>query len=115
AIRPLFIALLLHALPAPASRRLPRLFTSSSMVWLGQYRYGLYVYHHVLFCYFSLHRTEFVVVQGGAGIAVSMLRRRACPLPDRRRGSATCRRAGKASARPGSRTTLESRCRTPRS
>jgi peptidoglycan/LPS O-acetylase OafA/YrhL len=85
AFRLLFIALLLHAVTAPASHLLPRFFTSRSMVWLGKYSYGIYVYHHFPFYYFVLHRTEFalaeelgshtlaVVVQAGAGIAASML------------------------------------------
>lgn len=76
--------LLLWALTAPRSAPVSRLFRSSPMIFLGKYSYGLYVYHHFISYYFTVHRTEFaltswlrwhtaaVVVQATLGIAASM-------------------------------------------
>jgi peptidoglycan/LPS O-acetylase OafA/YrhL len=82
--RVVFVALLLHALFAPASSLAARFFRSGPMIALGKYSYGLYVYHHFLSYYFLKHGTEFalaravgshtlaVAIQAGGGMAVSM-------------------------------------------
>jgi peptidoglycan/LPS O-acetylase OafA/YrhL len=82
--RVLLGALLLHALVAPAASLTSRFFRSGSMVALGKYSYGLYVYHHFLSYYFTRHGTEFalarivgshplaVAIQAGGGIALSI-------------------------------------------
>ena len=62
-----------------------RIFCSRSMVWLGTYSYGLYVYHHLIFYYLYANRTELelgrwlgshglaVAFQATAGIAASLI------------------------------------------
>jgi peptidoglycan/LPS O-acetylase OafA/YrhL len=82
--RLLFVALLLRALTAPPSTLMSRFFRSGTMVTLGTYSYGLYVYHHFFSYFFERHRTEFVlarvvgshslavVLQATAGMAASM-------------------------------------------
>jgi peptidoglycan/LPS O-acetylase OafA/YrhL len=82
--RVVFVALLLHALFAPATSLVARFFRSGAMTALGKYSYGLYVYHHFLSYYFLKHGTEFalaravgshtlaVVLQASGGIALSM-------------------------------------------
>jgi peptidoglycan/LPS O-acetylase OafA/YrhL len=82
--RVVFAALLLQALFAPASSLLARFFRSRTMVALGTYSYGLYVYHHFLSYYLVTHGTEFaiagavgshtlaVAIQAVLGIAASM-------------------------------------------
>jgi len=79
-----FAALLLRALFAPASSLLARFFGSRTMVALGKYSYGLYVYHHFLSYYLVTHGTEFalaravgshtvaVAIQASVGIAASV-------------------------------------------
>ncbi len=82
--RVLFVALLLRAVTSPAASLTSRFFRSGTMVWLGKYSYGLYVYHHFFSYYFTTHRTEFalgrflgshslaVAVQAVVGMALSM-------------------------------------------
>jgi peptidoglycan/LPS O-acetylase OafA/YrhL len=82
----LLACLLVWALTAPPRSMVARVFTSSFMVFLGTYSYGLYVYHHFFSYYFSSHHTEFalapylggshaaaVVVQAAVGLAASVL------------------------------------------
>jgi peptidoglycan/LPS O-acetylase OafA/YrhL len=54
-LRLLLVALLLRALTGPAASLDGRLFRSRVMGFLGQYSYGLYVYHHFLSYYFKTH------------------------------------------------------------
>ncbi|HXB57372.1 MAG TPA: acyltransferase [Vicinamibacteria bacterium] len=82
--RVVFVALLLHALFAPATSLVARFFHSGAMTMLGKYSYGLYVYHHFLSYYFLKHGTEFalarvvgshtlaVILQSGSGMVLSM-------------------------------------------
>jgi peptidoglycan/LPS O-acetylase OafA/YrhL len=72
--RAVFAALLLHALFAPASSSLARFLSSSPMVALGKYSYGLYVYHHFLSYYLVRHGTEFALARavGSHTLAVAM-------------------------------------------
>ena len=85
AFRLFFIALLLHAITTPSSTRVSRFFRSGTMVALGKYSYGIYVYHHFLSYFFTRHGTEFalaravgshslaVALQATAGIAASVV------------------------------------------
>jgi peptidoglycan/LPS O-acetylase OafA/YrhL len=50
--------LLVWALIAPTQSATSRFFRSRSMVFLGTYSYGLYVYHHFISYYLSSNRTE---------------------------------------------------------
>ena len=82
--RVVFVALLLHALFAPATSFVARFFHSGAMTMLGKYSYGLYVYHHFLSYYFLKHGTEFalarvvgshtlaVILQASGGMVLSM-------------------------------------------
>jgi peptidoglycan/LPS O-acetylase OafA/YrhL len=54
----LLACLLLWALIAPERSATSRFFRSRSMVFLGTYSYGLYVYHHFISYYLSSNRTE---------------------------------------------------------
>jgi peptidoglycan/LPS O-acetylase OafA/YrhL len=58
AFHALLAALLLKAVTASASSGWSRFFSSSPMIILGKYSYGLYVYHHFFSYYFSKHGTE---------------------------------------------------------
>ncbi|MGO9831404.1 MAG: acyltransferase family protein, partial [Myxococcaceae bacterium] len=82
----LLACLLVWALTAPPRALVARVFTSSVLVFLGTYSYGLYVYHHFFSYYFSTRRTEFVVasrlgishtaavlLQASVGMAASVL------------------------------------------
>jgi len=67
----LLACLLVWALTAPPRSAVSRVFTSSAMVFLGTYSYGLYVYHHFFSYYFSSRHTEFALAQrlGGSHAA----------------------------------------------
>src|SRR6202022_1061281 len=54
----LLACLLVWALIAPERSATSRFFRSRTMVWLGTYSYGLYVYHHFISYYLSINRTE---------------------------------------------------------
>jgi peptidoglycan/LPS O-acetylase OafA/YrhL len=54
----LLACLLLWALIAPERSATSRFFRSRSMVFLGTYSYGLYVYHHFISYYLSSNHTE---------------------------------------------------------
>ena len=82
----LLACLLVWALTAPPRAWVARVFTSSVLVFLGTYSYGLYVYHHFFSYYFSTRRTEFalasslgishtaaVALQASVGAAASVL------------------------------------------
>jgi len=70
---------------ASESSVLPRFFRSRAMVWLGQYSYGLYVFHHFVSFFYARHHTEewltgivgnhllAVLLQSAAGVGVSIL------------------------------------------
>jgi peptidoglycan/LPS O-acetylase OafA/YrhL len=54
----LLTCLLVWALIAPERSATSRFFCSRSMVFLGTYSYGLYVYHHFISYYLSTNRTD---------------------------------------------------------
>ncbi len=54
----LLACLLVWALIAPKQSVTSRFFRSRSMVFLGTYSYGLYVYHHFISYYLTTNRTE---------------------------------------------------------
>ena len=110
----LLACVLLWALTAPRDALVVRLFSSRTMRWFGTYSYGLYVYHHFLSYYFSVHRTEFalaarlgshglaVALQALVGVAIScavafasyhLLEKRFLALKDRLTGGARPRRS----------------------
>jgi peptidoglycan/LPS O-acetylase OafA/YrhL len=72
--RLLFAALLIHALAAPDRSWTARFFRSRTMIALGKYSYGLYVYHHFLSYYFVKNGTEFplAVAVGSHTLAVAL-------------------------------------------
>lgn len=57
-IEMLLACLLLWAVVAPERSATSRFFRSRSMVFLGTYSYGLYVYHHFISYYLTTHRTD---------------------------------------------------------
>ena len=65
----LLACLLVWALIAPERSATSRFFRSRSMVFLGTYSYGLYVYHHFISYYLTTNRTEF-----GAGALARLSR-----------------------------------------
>ncbi len=83
-LRVLLATILLHALMAAPTSLVSRFFRSNTMIFLGKYSYGLYVYHHFLSFYLVRHGTEFalaravgshtlaIALQAGAGIAASI-------------------------------------------
>ena len=70
----LLACLLLWALVAPKQSAMSRFFRSRSMVFLGTYSYGLYVYHHFISYYLSTNRTELELARwlGSHGAAVAL-------------------------------------------
>jgi peptidoglycan/LPS O-acetylase OafA/YrhL len=54
----LLACLLVWVLVAPARSATSRFFCGRSMVFLGTYSYGLYVYHHFISLYLTINRTE---------------------------------------------------------
>lgn len=54
----LLACLLVWALMAPERSAISRFFCSRSMVFLGTYSYGLYVYHHFISYYLTSNRTD---------------------------------------------------------
>jgi len=81
----LLACLLVWAIVASKRSLVSRFFCSRTLMFLGTYSYGLYVYHHFLSYYFVTHRTEFVLgewlgshsvavaIQAAAGMLVSLL------------------------------------------
>jgi peptidoglycan/LPS O-acetylase OafA/YrhL len=77
--------LLVWALFAPKQSVTSRFFRSRSMMFLGTYSYGLYVYHHFISYYLSTNHTEFelarllgsheaaVALQAALGAIVSLV------------------------------------------
>lgn len=57
----LLACLLVTALTAPERSSLSRFFRSRSLVFLGTYSYGLYVYHHFISYYMTSNRTDLVL------------------------------------------------------
>ena len=57
----LLACLLVGALTAPERSSLSRFFRSRSLVFLGTYSYGLYVYHHFISYYMTSNRTDLVL------------------------------------------------------
>ena len=57
----LLACLLVGALTAPERSSLSRFLRSRSLVFLGTYSYGLYVYHHFISYYMTSNRTDLVL------------------------------------------------------
>jgi peptidoglycan/LPS O-acetylase OafA/YrhL len=80
----LLACLLVWTLVAPERSATSRFFCSRTMVFLGTYSYGLYVYHHFISYYLISNRTDLqlavwlgshtaaVAMQAVLGIAVSL-------------------------------------------
>ena len=70
----LLACLLLWALIAPERSATSRFFRSRTMVFLGTYSYGLYVYHHFISYYLTTNRTELELAHwlGSHGAAVAL-------------------------------------------
>jgi peptidoglycan/LPS O-acetylase OafA/YrhL len=70
----LLACLLVWALIAPKQSAISRFFHSRSMVFLGTYSYGLYVYHHFISYYLTTNRTELELARwlGSHGAAVAL-------------------------------------------
>ena len=70
----LLACLLVWALIAPERSATSRFFRSRSMVFLGTYSYGLYVYHHFISYYLTTNRTELELARwlGSHGAAVAL-------------------------------------------
>jgi peptidoglycan/LPS O-acetylase OafA/YrhL len=70
----LLACLLVWTLIAPERSATSRFFRSRSMVFLGTYSYGLYVYHHFISYYLSTNRTELELARwiGSHGAAVAL-------------------------------------------
>jgi peptidoglycan/LPS O-acetylase OafA/YrhL len=70
----LLACLLMWALIAPKRSAISRFFRSRSMVFLGTYSYGLYVYHHFISYYLTINRTELELARwlGSHGAAVAL-------------------------------------------
>jgi peptidoglycan/LPS O-acetylase OafA/YrhL len=70
----LLACLLMCALIAPQRSAISRFLRSRSMVFLGTYSYGLYVYHHFISYYLSTNRTELELASwlGSHGAAVAL-------------------------------------------
>jgi peptidoglycan/LPS O-acetylase OafA/YrhL len=70
----LLACLLVWALIAPKQSATSRFFRSRSMVFLGTYSYGLYVYHHFISYYLTTNRTELELARwlGSHGTAVAL-------------------------------------------
>jgi len=73
-IQMLLGCLLVWALVAPHWSATSRFLCSRSMVFLGTYSYGLYVYHHFISYYLTVNRTELELAQwlGSHGAAVAL-------------------------------------------
>src|SRR5215831_19314682 len=70
----LLACLLVWALIAPGRSTTSRFFCSRSMVFLGTYSYGLYVYHHFISYYLVTNRTDLELAQwlGSHSAAVAL-------------------------------------------
>jgi peptidoglycan/LPS O-acetylase OafA/YrhL len=70
----LLACLLVWALIAPERSATSRFFCSRSMVFLGTYSYGLYVYHHFISYYLATNRTDLELAGwvGSHGAAVAL-------------------------------------------
>jgi len=70
----LLACLLVWVLIAPARSATSRFFSSRSMVFLGTYSYGLYVYHHFVSYYMTTNRTDLELAGrlGSHGAAVAL-------------------------------------------
>jgi peptidoglycan/LPS O-acetylase OafA/YrhL len=70
----LLACLLVWALIAPDRSATSRFFRSRTMVCLGTYSYGLYVYHHFISYYLTVNRTELELAHwlGSHGAAVAL-------------------------------------------
>jgi peptidoglycan/LPS O-acetylase OafA/YrhL len=70
----LLACLLVWALLAPERSVTSRFFRSRSLVFLGTYSYGVYVYHHFISYYLTTNRTELELARwlGSHGLAVAL-------------------------------------------
>ncbi len=73
-IQVLLGCLLVWVLIAPAGSSISRLFCSRWLMFLGTYSYGLYVYHHFISYYLTVHQTELELARflGSHGAAVAL-------------------------------------------
>jgi peptidoglycan/LPS O-acetylase OafA/YrhL len=73
-IEMLLACLLVWTLVARQSSMTSRFFHSRSMVFLGKYSYGLYVYHHFISYYLTVNQTELELARwlGSHGAAVAL-------------------------------------------
>ena len=73
-IQMLLACLLIWALVAPQRSSISRFFRSRSLVFLGTYSYGLYVYHHFISYYLTINHTELELANwlGSHGAAVAL-------------------------------------------
>jgi peptidoglycan/LPS O-acetylase OafA/YrhL len=73
-IEMLLACLLVWALIAPTRSATSRFFCSRSMVFLGTYSYGLYVYHHFISWYLTSNRTDLELTRwlGSHGAALAL-------------------------------------------
>ncbi len=73
-IQILLACLLVWALVAPQWSATSRFFGNRSLMFLGTYSYGLYVYHHFISYYLTTNRTELQLAQwlGSHGAAVAL-------------------------------------------
>lgn len=73
-IQILLACLLVWALVARERSSISRFCRSRSMIFLGTYSYGLYVYHHFISYYLTVNRTEFELARwvGSHGLAVAL-------------------------------------------
>lgn len=70
----LLACLLIWAITAPERSVISRFFCSRTMVFLGTYSYGLYVYHHFISLYLTANGTELELARwlGSHGAAVAL-------------------------------------------
>ena len=70
----LLACLLVWTLTAPKGSAISRFFCNRSLVFLGTYSYGLYVYHHFFSYYLITNRTELELARwlGSHGAAVAL-------------------------------------------
>jgi peptidoglycan/LPS O-acetylase OafA/YrhL len=73
-IQILLACLLLWALVAPEWSATSRFFRSRTMIFLGTYSYGLYVYHHFISYYLTVNRTELELMHwlGSHSLAIAL-------------------------------------------
>jgi peptidoglycan/LPS O-acetylase OafA/YrhL len=69
----IFGCMIVLSVTAPMGSLYARFFRSRTMVWLGQYSYGLYVFHHFISYYCARHDTEMVLARWIGSHALAVL------------------------------------------